>query len=409
MIVTLAGYTSPARPSGAPSPEVLCAAYARVSRSPLPLHRLREETCADVEGARQSLRRIVHHLGHQSVAEHAVFNFEVVGVSRLVTELLERSRLASYTERSQRYVRLEREFVLPREVDQAGLREPFLRLARDQYETYRELAAALAAGGHQRASREDARYALGLAVASQVAVTVNARALLGMIHRLETCGLHEGRTLGKRLRGLAHRVCPSLVPAESAQAEPASAGEDPWHSLSAPALLWYTPDPHRVLRQAMAFCGGDARASEAVQLAFLVELSAAAFAQLKRHRMTGLLTGPYDPGLGVTVPPLVEQAGMGGLIRDLAQGAEALFAAWRPLCGPAAPYALLNAHRRRVVVVINGRSLLHLARLRLDPHAQWDIRGVVAGMVRLVWDLLPETASLLGLPEVAADPGPRGP
>ena len=52
-------------------------------------------------------------MGHHSVAEHAVFNFDVIGISRLAMEELEKFRLCSYTEKSQRYITLDKDFVLP--------------------------------------------------------------------------------------------------------------------------------------------------------------------------------------------------------------------------------------------------------------------------------------------------------
>ena len=53
------------------------------------------------------------------------------------------------------------------------------------------------------------------------------------------------------------------------------------------------------------------------------------------------------------------------------------------LCPPAAAYILTNAHRRRVSMKINARELYHIARLRGDTHAQWDIRKTAEEMVRL--------------------------
>jgi hypothetical protein len=42
-----------------------------------------------VERARSSNRTIVFGLGHHSVAEHAVFNFDILGCSRLAIEALD--------------------------------------------------------------------------------------------------------------------------------------------------------------------------------------------------------------------------------------------------------------------------------------------------------------------------------
>ncbi len=55
----------------------------------------------------------------------------------------------------------------------------------------------------------------------------------------------------------------------------------------------------------------------------------------------------------------------------------------KALFPPAAGYILTNAHRRRVSMKINARELYHVARLRADTHAQWDIRKTAEEMVKL--------------------------
>ena len=44
----------------------------------------------EVDRARRSNETIIFKMGHNSVAEHAVFNFDVIGLSRLAIEELER-------------------------------------------------------------------------------------------------------------------------------------------------------------------------------------------------------------------------------------------------------------------------------------------------------------------------------
>lgn len=104
------------------TPEVISASYARISRDPRSVATLRAEARGAVEKARRSNERIVFGLGHASVAEHAVLNFDVMGVSRLAVEEIEHFRLASYTEKSQRYVRLDRDIVMPSEIMEGGLK-----------------------------------------------------------------------------------------------------------------------------------------------------------------------------------------------------------------------------------------------------------------------------------------------
>ena len=101
------------------TPETISAAYARISRSPKQVFELREIARVEVDKARQSNRNIVFTMGHSSVAEHAVFNVDVLGVSRLLVEEIEKFRLCSFTEKSQRYVLFDKDFVVPEEIKQA--------------------------------------------------------------------------------------------------------------------------------------------------------------------------------------------------------------------------------------------------------------------------------------------------
>ncbi len=103
------------------TPETISAAYARISRSPKSVDELRADAVAYVDKARKSNRNIVFEMGHSSVAEHAVFNIDVIGVSRLLVEEIEKFRLCSYTEKSQRYVLFDKDFVVPDEMTEAGL------------------------------------------------------------------------------------------------------------------------------------------------------------------------------------------------------------------------------------------------------------------------------------------------
>ncbi|MGE5855939.1 MAG: FAD-dependent thymidylate synthase, partial [Syntrophaceae bacterium] len=125
------------------TPETLSAAYARISRNPAPVNELRAAARREVEKARRSNQAIVFDMGHSSIAEHAVFNIDVLGVSRLLVEEIEKFRLCSYTEKSQRYVLLQDDFVIPREIRDAGLADRFTRTVKAQNEFYHRLYEGL--------------------------------------------------------------------------------------------------------------------------------------------------------------------------------------------------------------------------------------------------------------------------
>ncbi len=208
------------------SPETLSAAYARISRYPEPVPVLREQARAEVGKARKSNRTIVFGLGHHSVAEHAVFNFDILGCSRLAIEALEWHRLCSYTEKSQRYITLQDDFVIPAELDAAEV-ESFSAAIAAQHAAYHRLLPAL---HHRQQSlhpemldkksgrnvvegwaKEDARYAVALATEGQLGFTGNARNLELIVRRMREAPLHEVRELGAQLFAAAREIAPSLI------------------------------------------------------------------------------------------------------------------------------------------------------------------------------------------------------
>jgi len=209
------------------TPETVAAAYARISRNPRPVNELRTLARGEVEKARASNRNIVFDMGHSSIAEHAVFNLDVLKVSRLLVEEIEKFRLASYTEKSQRYVLFKDDFVIPAEVRKSGLEEAFTSIVRAQNRFYQVLYEKLrphifarnpdlAADPANRLllegwAKEDARYIIPLATETQLGMTVNARNLELMIRRLAACPLIEAREYSRRLFDATKEVAPSLV------------------------------------------------------------------------------------------------------------------------------------------------------------------------------------------------------
>jgi len=209
------------------TPETLSASYARISRDPRPVDELRAAARAEVDRTRRSNRTIIFKMGHHSVAEHAVFNFDVIGVSRLAIEEIERFRLVSFTEKSQRYITLGEDFVVPEEVRRAGLEALFVRTVKAQNALYHRLYARLrpyvfekhADAAAEQANhavldgwaKEDARYIVSLATEGQLGLTINARNLELLIRRFAAKGLEEVRALNVRLHDLAKAVAPSII------------------------------------------------------------------------------------------------------------------------------------------------------------------------------------------------------
>ncbi|HEX2695284.1 MAG TPA: FAD-dependent thymidylate synthase [Acidobacteriota bacterium] len=447
------------------TPETLSAAYARISRDPRPADELRAAARAEVERARRSNRNIIFGMGHHSVAEHAVFNFDVIGVSRLAIEDLERFRLCSFTEKSQRYIKLGEDFVVPAEIREAGMESFFASAVRRQNALYHRLYERLRPHFFERNSdaakdprnhsvldgwaKEDARYIVSLAAEGQLGMTVNARNLELLIRRFASKPLAELREIGSRLYALAGEIAPSIIlftegaefDAEtvrdigSAFGGSATAGRsrkagkgrpprpvrllqstpdaddrllaalayvtsgDPYDACLARVRAMTAPAKKRVAKAAfrrMEFYDFPLREFEFPDLTFELVVSASCYAQLKRHRMATLTAQPYDPGLGVTVPPSIAEIGAVDEFSQVVAATDDAHARLAKAVGRAADYVLTNAHRRRVLLKLNARELYHVSRLREDASAQWDIRRLVGGMSALARKAMPLTCLMLG-------------
>jgi len=209
------------------TPEVISAAYARISRDPRPIDEIRKDARDEVEQARKSNSTIIFKMGHHSIAEHAVFNLDIVGISRLVMEELEKFRLCSYTEKSQRYITLKEDFVIPEEIKGSGLEKMFIDTINQQNKAYFELFDELKkhvfkkhsnlAKDHKKHgllegwAKEDARYITALATKSQVGQTINARNLELLLRRFTSHPLAEVKNLGRMLYEQIAEVAPSII------------------------------------------------------------------------------------------------------------------------------------------------------------------------------------------------------
>jgi flavin-dependent thymidylate synthase len=441
------------------TPETISAAYARISRSPKPVNELRQISRAEVDKSRKSNNNIVFEMGHSSVAEHAVFNIDVIGVSRLLVEEIEKFRLCSFTEKSQRYVLFDNDFVLPEEIKQAGMTDLFVATVKMQNEYYQALYEnlrpyvfaqnkSLAEIATNRSmlegwAKEDARYAIALATETQLGMTINARILELMLRRLAALQLAEAQEYSRNLYAATKDVAPSLIRYTQAtdydrltrlnlqmqtQKFAQKYSTTPETSVKSPdvQLVFATPDADLKIAATLIFSSSgmnydkcltqarqmsvrdnkmlfkeafaniklyDAvlRELENVDLQFELIVSASCFAQLKRHRMATIISQDYDPLLGVTIPAAVRKVGSQKEFMEVIKKTNDAYIKMKQKHPLAAQYILTNAHSKRVLMKLNARELYHLARLRTDAHAQWDIRELSEKMLKAARKVMPQT------------------
>jgi thymidylate synthase (FAD) len=146
-------------------------------------------------GSKQSSRTNAEYIsnlirnGHESVLEHAVWTFALLGVSRAFTHQLVRHRVGfSFSQLSQQYHdETDAEFVRPQGIESVPrAAAAWDRAILEARNAYRELLKALEAGTDKesrkraeevRAIRSAARSVLPNATKTAVVITANARAL----------------------------------------------------------------------------------------------------------------------------------------------------------------------------------------------------------------------------------------
>ncbi|ACL18467.1 FAD-dependent thymidylate synthase [Desulfitobacterium hafniense] len=185
-----------------PDPEKVIAAAARLCYSPDPVPELMEKLDEEkVANLVQKLRA----MGHLSTFEHISFQFSIDGVSRALSHQLVRHRIASYSQRSQRYVKEEGfDFVTPPTIRRnPQTQERFENIMATLQEEYQALLAMVPA--------EDARYILPNACTTSLMATFNARSLLNFFeHRTCMRAQWEIRILAEKMLELVREVAPNV-------------------------------------------------------------------------------------------------------------------------------------------------------------------------------------------------------
>lgn len=145
-------------------------------------------------------------MGHESPLEHVSFTFAIEGVSRTLTHQLVRHRIASYSQKSQRYVsENDFEYIVPPSIARdSQAKKKFENLMCTIRQAYNELAS-------MDIPKEDARYVLPNATETKIIVTMNARSLFNFFSlRCCTHAQWEIRQLANLMLVEVQKVAPIL-------------------------------------------------------------------------------------------------------------------------------------------------------------------------------------------------------
>ena len=211
-----------------PDGEKLIASAAKLCYSPVGIEEI--EKNLDEENIESFLKMLVD-LGHESPIEHISFTFGVEGVSRTLSHQLVRHRIASFSQQSQRYVKLDQfEYIIPPSIEEEDeAKKIFIEAMEKDQEYYNKITEILfkkhfeeymkngklseveAKRKAEKRAIEDARYVFPNACETKIVFTMNARSLMNFF-RLRTCerAQWEIRELAIEMLKEVKKVYPNL-------------------------------------------------------------------------------------------------------------------------------------------------------------------------------------------------------
>lgn len=210
-----------------PDPERLAATAAKLCYSSSDITSLHDGLTDDKI---KSFIDMLVSIGHESVMEHVSFTFGIEGISRACSHQLVRHRIASYSQKSQRYVNENGfEFITPPSI--AAIPEAkaeFDKIMDIITESYAKIADMLTESGRsklisegideasalskaRKLANEDARFVLPNACETKIVVTMNVRSLFNFFkHRCCNRAQWEIREVAKEMLKLCIQVAPNI-------------------------------------------------------------------------------------------------------------------------------------------------------------------------------------------------------
>ncbi len=188
-----------------PNPEIMVALAMRRCYNSKPIEELEKELQTRPGYEKELIAKALRDKTYD-VIEHAVFMFEIEGVSRVCTHQLVRHRIASYDQESQRFSAVEREdFIIPHSIQSnPEALEIYQNLLKNSIETFKRLKEL-------EVPKEDARFVLPQSIGTKLVITANARSLMHFFfQRTATQAQWEIRELAEMMLAECRKVAPTI-------------------------------------------------------------------------------------------------------------------------------------------------------------------------------------------------------
>lgn len=378
--------------------------------------------------------------GHSSVAEHSVVHIALEDISIVASKVIEDARLASYTEKSTRYV----EFDTSKMVSAKNLgigdlegvyqdatqslmksyiewQDPFVQIIKENTPKKEKQTEKGYLSSCRSTALDSLRYLLPAATYTNIGMTVNARTLESILVKMNSHYLLEIRELAAKIKAEAQKIIPTLLKYTDANEfleeeylrpfigntpddfrtknevvllEPYHSEEDALKLICAPYAV--KKDILQYLLANMGKRDKFSRVFERTSLTFVMYMDFGAYRDVQRHRMATLVMEPFEPIYGYEVPRGIKELGYYDKYCALMEKAHEAYTSlddngWNY----EAQYVLPLAYRVKVTATMNLRELQHFIELRTSRQGHYSYRDIAHQVYKIVEEKYPTIAQFI--------------
>ena len=224
--------------SHTPNPELVVASAAKLCYSPVGVEEIQEKL---TEENIEKFVSMLASIGHHSPLEHCTFTFAIEGISRACSHQLVRHRIASYSQQSQRYVKMDDfKYIIPEQIEKYKDKKTIFENAMNDIKRYYDhlvdileedyINNGMSKKDANKKAIEDARYVLPNACETKIVVTMNVRTLMNFFsHRCCDRSQKEIRDLANEMLKQVKEIAPTIF---KKAGEPCLRGKCPEGAMS---------------------------------------------------------------------------------------------------------------------------------------------------------------------------------
>lgn len=296
--------------------------------------------------------------GHSSVAEHAVLHLAIENITILAAKALEETRLASFTEKSTRYVEWTHGNIMD------------IPICHELLDVYQELLP-IVQEKHGKKAFDILRGLLPIGSYTSLGMTINARILREMLNELSSHPLDEIQRLSVAIREEALKVVPTLLRYLDEPSDVARIGLSPVAKEDMGVKLLWRHQPDLMVDETWD------------DVAMEVVIDYGGFRDLQRHRKVTLNQGPVR-ARGFYVPREIDEMDLGEAYRKVVNKAHsaANTMAERNVYG--AQYLLPLCTYHKFLWKMDLAEAKYIINLRSQPQSHETVQYIAKQMQKLL-------------------------